>query len=273
MKIAYSGIEGAFAHIVAKRIFPDDEPVSFPNFRETYDSVVAGDCEYAVMPIDNSYSGEVNEVMDLLFEGDLYINALYSLPVIQNLLGVEGSTVDSVKKVVSHPKALEQCDRYIRSKGYEIIQASNTARAARQVARQNDVGIAAIASIETAEIYGLKVLDESINESDENTTRFVILSRSRGCIGTYEEDESFIILFTVDNRSGALLEPLQTIAKYDFNMKVLHSRPLKHQNWQYYFYVEIEGRTDSDKCIMMRRELEYVCSLVKVLGPERSIAK
>lgn len=268
MKIAYSGIEGAFAHIVARRVFPDDEPVSFSSFKETYDAVASGKCDYAVMPIDNSYSGEVTEVMDLIFEGDLYINAMYSLPVIQNLLGVPGSTKGSVKKVVSHPKALEQCDEYIRSKGYEMIQASNTARAAREVARRNDPAIAAIASIETADIYGLTVLDERINESDDNTTRFVILSAKRGCIGRFEEDESFIMLFTVDNKAGALLSPLQTIARYDFNMKVLHSRPLKNKQWQYYFYVEIEGNINSEKGRGMTKELEDVCSLIKISGPD-----
>lgn len=267
MKIAYSGIEGAFAHIVAKKIFPDDEPVSFSSFKETYEAVSSGKCDYAVMPIDNSYSGEVTEVMDLIFEGDLYINAMYSLPVIQNLLGVPGSSADSVKKVVSHPKALEQCDEYIRSKGYEVIQASNTARAAREVARRNDPSIAAIASKETAQIYGLEVLCEQINESDDNTTRFVILSANRGCIGKFEKDESFIMLFTVDNRAGALLAPLQTIAGYDFNMKVLHSRPLKNKQWQYYFYVEIEGDINSEKGRGMKRDLSDVCSLIKIPGP------
>ena len=138
MKIAYSGIEGAFAHTVAARIFPDDTPVSFSNFKETYEAVVTSACDMAVLPIDNSYSGEVTGVMDLLFEGPLYINALYSLPVTQNLLGVPGASASDIRKVVSHQKALEQCDEYIRERGYEEIQATNTARAAKEVAKLND---------------------------------------------------------------------------------------------------------------------------------------
>jgi len=266
-KIAYSGIEGAFAHIVATKIFPEDETVSFTNFKDTYEAVVSGKCDYAVLPIDNSYSGEVTEVMDLLFEGGLYVNALYSLPVTQNLLGVAGSSKECIKKVVSHQKALEQCDEYIRSNGYETVGASNTAIAAREVAKLNDTSIAAIASIETAEIYGLSVIEEQINESDDNTTRFVVLSRSKGRIGLFEKDESFIMLFTVDNSAGALLGPLQTIAKHDFNMKVLHSRPLKKHKWQYYFYVEIEGDPDTEAGHNMETELKDVCSYIKILGP------
>ena len=268
MNIAYSGIEGAFAHTVARRIFPDDTPVPFSNFKETYEAVEAGACDMAVLPIDNSYSGEVTEVMDLLFEGTLFVNALYSLPVTQNLLGVKGATLSDIKKVVSHPKALEQCDEYIRKNGYEMIQASNTARGAKEVAKLADKSVAAIASIETAGIYGLNVLDERINESDDNTTRFVVVSRSPGRIGLYEKQASFIMMFTVSDSAGALLKPLQVIAEYDFNMKVLHSRPLKRHRWEYYFYVEIEGDHDTPEGIRMKQELKDVTSFVKILGPD-----
>ncbi len=267
-RIAYSGIKGAFAYTVARRIFPEEEHVSCGNFREAYDAVVRGDCDYAVIPIDNSYSGEVPEVMDLLFEGDLYINALYSLPIVQNLLGTQDSTLDSVKTVVSHPKALEQCDEYIRRHGFLVEQSSNTARAARDVAELADPGVAAIAGEETAELYGLKVLDRKINESDDNTTRFAILSKKRGYLKTVPQEESFIMIFTVENVAGALLCPLQIIARFHINMKVLHSRPIKSHKWQYYFYIEGEGRPDTPAGQSMVRALREVCSLVKVLGPE-----
>ena len=266
-RIAYSGIEGAFAHIVSRKLFPDELYVSYGNFRETYDAVVSGDCDVAVLPIENSYSGEVNDVMDLLFEGELYINAIYSLPIVQNLLGVRGSRIEDIKKVVSQPKALEQCDEYLRKKGYAVIQSANTAVAAREVARMQDMSVAAIASMETAAIYGLKVLDEQINERDDNTTRFVVVSRDKGSIKRCEDKKSFVAVFTVEDGAGALLGPLQVIAKYDYNMKVLHSRPLKHHKWQYYFYVEIEGNIVCEKGDAMVQELKKACSHVKILGP------
>ena len=267
-RIAYCGIEGAFAHIVTKRLFPKEKAVSFSNFRETYDAALCGDCDFAVLPIDNSYSGEVTAVMDLLFEGDLHVNAMYSLPVTQNLLGIPGSRKEDIRRVVSHPKALEQCDEYIRKAGYEVVQATNTAVAAKETAERKDIGTAAIASIETARIYGLEVLDEKINESDDNTTRFVVLSKNKGHLNEKERDNGFIVLFTVDNSSGALLGPLQIIADHEYNMRVLHSRPLKHHQWQYYFYVEIEGDYDTNRGHAMRKELEKACSYVKVLGPK-----
>ncbi len=267
LKIAYSGIEGAFAHIVARRLFPEEGFFSYKSFRKTYEAVESGECDMAVLPIENSYSGEVNDVMDMLFEGKLYVNALYGLPVVQNLLGVRGSRIQDIKKVISQPKALEQCDEYIRSKGFEALQATNTAVAAKQVAQMEDMSVAAIASIETAAIYGLKVLDEQINERDDNTTRFVVMSRNKGCVDIPGQDKSFITVFTVDNVAGALLVPLQIIADYGYNMKVLHSRPLKSHKWQYYFYVEIEGDVTSEMGQKMMSELESACSFAKALGP------
>lgn len=267
MKIAYSGIEGAFAYISAKHIFPNDELVSYANFKEAYDAVVFDRCDYAVIPIDNSYSGEVTPVMDLLFYGDLFINGLYSLKVVQNLLGVKGSRISDITKVISQPKALEQCDEYIKRHGFEMIQSDNTARAAKEVSELNDIHTAAIASIETAPLYGLSVLEEHINESDDNTTRFVVLSKKDGHVENTDEAQTCIMIFTVENISGALVKALNIIGEYGFNMRVLHSRPIKDFVWQYYFYVEIEGRINSEKGNKMVSDLNKICSVLKVLGP------
>lgn len=267
MKIAYSGIEGAFAYISAKHIFPNEELVSYAGFKEAYDAVVFDKCDYAVIPIDNSYSGEVTPVMDLLFYGDLYIDGIYSLKVVQNLLGVKGSTITDITRVISQTKALEQCDEYIKRHGFEIVQSDNTARAAKEVSELNDIHTAAIASIETAPLYGLSVLEEHINESDDNTTRFVVLSKNQGCVDNADEVESFIMIFTVENISGALVKALSIIGEYGFNMRVVHSRPVKDGVWKYYFYVETEGRVNSAKGEKMVKDLEKVCSVLKVLGP------
>ncbi len=267
LKIAYTGIEGAFAHIVARKLFPGEAFYSFGSFKKAYEAVENEECDMAVLPIENSYSGEVNDVMDLLFEGRLYVNALYALPVVQNLLGIRGSRIQDIKKVVSQPKALEQCDEYIRSRGYEVVQATNTAVAARQVAQMEDISVAAIASIETAAIYGLKVLDEQINERDDNTTRFVVVSRDCGHIDIPGQEKSFIVLFTVNNTAGSLLVPLQIIADNGYNMKVLHSRPLKSRRWEYYFYVEIEGDVTDPRGQNMMSRLEEVCPFARALGP------
>lgn len=175
-RIAYCGVEGAFAHIVAKKLFPDDIYVSFASFKEAYDAVVSGECERAVLPVENSYAGKVKDVVNLLDTGKLSVEGTYSFPIVQNLLGIRGSRLSDIKTVISHPKALEQCDNYIKRRGYRVTESSNTAVAAKEVLDKQDMSFAAIASLETAARYGLKVLEEKINERDDNTTTFAVVS-------------------------------------------------------------------------------------------------
>ena len=176
-KIAYSGTEGAFAHVAARRLFPDELHVACKNFREAYDAVEKGECDLAVLPVRNSYAGEVKEVNDMLAEGGLVVKEEYDLPIVQNLLGIRGSRISDIKTVISQHKALEQCDGYIREHGYNVIESVNTAVAAKEIIAGSDMSVAAIASLETAAIYGLKVLDEKINETDDNITTFAVVSR------------------------------------------------------------------------------------------------
>lgn len=179
-RVAYSGIEGAFAHVAARKLFPDGLHVSYGDFTKTYEAVVNGECDLAVLPVRNSIAGEVAEVQDLLATGRLFVSEEIDLPIVQNLLGVRGSRIGDIKKVVSQQKAIEQCSNYIAAKGYEIMTAVNTAVAAREVTRKQDLSVAAIASMEVAALYGLKVLDEHINDRDDNITSFVALSRKEG---------------------------------------------------------------------------------------------
>ena len=150
LKVAYSGVEGAFAHIAAGRIFPDGNRISHSDFKAAYDAVVKGECDVAVLPIENSYAGEVGQTIDLIFSGELYINGIYELEIHQNLLGIPGATVDDIKKVISHPQALSQCHDYIKLRGYRAEESTNTALAAKMVADENDKTLGAIASVETA---------------------------------------------------------------------------------------------------------------------------
>ena len=273
MKIAYSGIEGAFANIAAKRIFPQEELISFGDFRSAYEAVEKGDSEYAVLPIEHSYAGEVGQVTDLMFQGSLFVNGVYALNVKQNLLGVEGASLASVKKVVSHPQALEQSADFISSHGYESEEAVNTARAARQVAELGDRSLAAIASEDTASLYGLKILAEGVNGYEDNSTRFAILSRNedaRVTVGAAEKSDeknaTIILMFAVKNEAGALVKVLNKLGEFGYNMSVIHSRPLKGLAWTYYFYIEAEGEYGTEAYRQMLLEIEYRCSKLKVLG-------
>ena len=263
LKIAYSGVEGAFAHIAAGRIFPKGNRVSFRDFKAAYDSVVSGESDVAVLPIENSYAGEVGQTIDLIFSGTLFINGIYELEIRQNLLGVPGATVEDIKKVISHPQALSQCHDYVELKKLETEEANNTALAAKSVAEANDKSLGAIASVETAEIYGLEVLATDINKSGENTTRFAVLSRVHARTTSFSNS---VLMFTVKHEAGSLAKAISIIGKYGYNMTTLRSRPLKKHSWQYYFYIEIDGLTDTVEGKQMIDDLSKVCDQLKVVG-------
>ena len=263
LKVAYSGTEGAFAHIAAGRIFPDSNRISFSNFKAAYNAVVNGEADVAVLPIENSYAGEVGQTIDLIFSGGLYINGIYELEIHQNLLGVPGATIDDIRTVTSHPQALGQCHDYIKQRGFSAEEANNTAVAARTVAEKNDKSLGAIASAETAEIYGLKIIEANINKSGENTTRFAVLSKVGAVTPTFT---SSVLMFTVKNEAGSLANAISVIGKYGYNMTALRSRPLKKHSWQYYFYIEIDGTTDNEEGRRMIEELSKICDKLKIAG-------
>ena len=266
MKVAYSGTEGAFAHIASHKLFPDAEKLAYGDFKAAYDAVVSGDCDAAVLPLENSYAGEVGQVTDLMFSGPLYVNHIMPLSITHDLLAVEGATMDSVKTVVSHPQALAQCDDFIRAHGYAQLPYTNTALAAQYVAELNDPSVAAIASGDSAARYGLKPLAEGINHSQVNTTRFAVFSKSENRNVGRQHGAHFILVFTVRNEAGSLAQALNIIGARGFNMRTLRSRPMGELLWQYYFYVEAEGNIHSDEGQALLKELAVCCDKIKCVG-------
>ena len=271
-QVAYCGTEGAFAYIAADHVFPGCTKVAYPSFAEAYKAVVSGECDSVVLPVENSFAGDVGSVMDLMFSGDLVVTAMYDLPVVHDLLGTPDATIEDITTVVSHPQALSQCSGFIKSKGLRETQFSNTALAAKQVADNKDKTVAAIASGETAELFGLKILASRINESDTNTTHFAVLSRSKDDTPPQNIDGRFTLMFTVRNEAGSLARAVNIIGTHGFNMRTLRSRPMKDLLWEYYFYVECEGIISSPDGMRCLRELEVCCSKLKVLGEYKMIA-
>ncbi len=264
MKVAYSGVEGAFANIVAERIFPDAMCIGYNDFKAAYNAVEKGECDCVLLPIENSHNGDVGNVLDLAFFGSLYINGVYESDIVQNLLAVKGATLESIKKVISHPQALGQCASFIEKCGFETESAVNTAVAAKNVASSGRLDIAAIGSVEAAEKFGLVNLSSHINESNSNTTRFAVFSRSKR--NPSKNDNRFIMMFTVKNAAGSLGKAISVIGEHGFNLMALKSRPTKELIWDYFFYVEGEGNINSEQGQKMLKDLEASCSHLKVVG-------
>ena len=265
VRIAYSGVAGAFAAIASEKLFPEATLVPCRDFESAYRAVETGECELAVLPIENSHAGEVGEVLDLTYRGSLTITGVYDLSIRHHLLALEGATPADIKTVISHPQALDQCAAYIKEKGYAAERAVNTAVAAQTVVEKGDKSIAAIASRSTASLYGLTVLDHDVNESATNTTRFAVYSRVENQAGN-KKDRVFVLLFTVSNIAGALAKAVNVISAYGFNMRVLRSRPVKDKPFAYYFYAEAEGDERSENGKAMLRALSACCENLKLAG-------
>ena len=263
MRVAYSGTEGAFAHIATGKLFPSAEKIGFPDFESAYRAVENGECDAVVLPVENSTNGEVGQVMDLMFSGGLFVNRMLDLPVTQDLLVKPGTTVEEIRTVISHPQALGQCAARIREMGWRTEEYPNTALAAKFVASTNDRTVAAIASAEAAEQFGLSVSERNLNASRSNTTRFAVFTRAEN---TQTPGTCSALMFTVRNEAGALARAIDVIGHYGFNMRTLRSRPMKELLWQYYFYVEAEGDLHSPDGQNMLRALAVFCDKLKPVG-------
>lgn len=268
MRIAYSGIEGAYAHIASKKMFPNAIYVAYKSFEEAYFATQNGECDVSVLPIENSYAGDVETVMDLLFTGNLYANQICNLEIDHCLVANKGATLSSIKAVASHPQALAQCKEYIDANGYEAQSFANTALAAKMVKESARIDICAIASEETAKILNLEILQRRINTSRTNTTKFIALSRAYNRLDSSKRkmNEHFMLVFTVKNEAGSLAKTIDIIGSHGFNMINLHSRPMKELLWNYYFFVEADGNLQTEEGEKMLKELEQNCDRLKVVG-------
>ena len=267
IKVAYSGVEGAFAHGACKKMFPNANYFAYGDFSKAYKAVENGECDVCVLPLENSYAGDVGLVMDLMFSGSLYVNQIYDLEVVHCLLGKKGSKKEDIKTVISHPQALSQCQEYISRNNLKTLEAQNTAIAAKLVCNGDDNSLGAIASEVNSELYNLDILETKINTSSNNTTRFGAFTKAQNLellnnqMGVYT-----ILVFTVKNEAGALAKTLNIIGSYGYNMRTLRSRPMKDLIWNYYFYVELDGSIRTEDGKDMLNALKVFCDKLKVVG-------
>jgi chorismate mutase/prephenate dehydratase len=268
VKVAYSGVPGAFAHIAALRLFPGAQPQAYPDFAAAYRACEAGECDVAVLPFENSSAGEVAAVTDLMFNGSLYVNQVIEIEAEQNLLGLPGADKSQIRTVYSHPQALSQCADWLREHGLECREFPNTALAAQAVAEKGDPACAAIGAAEAAALYGLEVLEARINTVRTNTTRFAAFTRMLrlDTENKRKMGKHFILMYTVKNEAGALAQTLNIIGAHNYNMCNLRSRPMKELLWNYYFYVELDGDVATEEGESMLRELAPLCDRLKLVG-------
>ncbi len=261
-RAAYQGVEGAFAHVALKALFPHAEAVSYPTWDDVFNAVSCGDANWGVVPFENSHAGDVSAVLDLCYNHpELWVVDMYDLPVRQNLLVLPGTPLSEVRQVYSHQQAISQSDTFLKQFGLRAGVMPNTAMAAKYVAETGDRSIAAIASVETAALYGLEVLVPDINTDGDNTTRFIVISREKPTRGN-----RLLMLYTVGNQPGSLAAVTKQIADAGFNMECIKSRPLPHVPFEYYFYSELVGDPAAAENTALIEQLEKLCHTVRILG-------
>lgn len=238
-KIAYQGLPGAYGHIAAVSFFGEDADIHHvDSFEDLVKEIQEGKADYSVIPIENSTAGAVSDNFDLLAKYDNYIVAEISIPINHCLLGTEDAELDDIVTVYAHPQALAQSDEYLKELGVGTIDYVNNAVAAKKIADDKDKSQAAIASELAGKLYGLKVLKEGINNSKDNATRFVIMSRKPVFL---KNSKKITIAFELPHTSGSLYNILGNFFYNNVNLNMLVSRPMPGHPWEYRFYADLEG--------------------------------
>ena len=257
------GVDGSFSSIAARRMFQNGELHFTEQFADVFRSVADGEADYGVIPIENSWAGSVHESFDLMMKHRLRIACAVELPVHHCLVGVKGAQIPAIRQVLSHPQGLAQCGDYIAAHGFEAVSCSNTATAAMDAARQGDLSVAAIASEETAALYGLEVLERDIQSSSENVTRIIAISRD---LKIADHADRISLIFTVPNVTGSLYRLLARFALCGLNLTKLESRPTKDRNFDYYFYLDFTGSVEQEHTMDLLCALEEELPVFRFLG-------
>ena len=266
LKIAYQGEAGANSHIACLEAYPGSEPMACGTFEDAFQAVAEGEAELAMIPIDNSVAGRVADIHHLLPRSNLYIIGEHFLPVHHQLMIVPEAEASAIRTVHSHVHALGQCRKVIRELRLKPVVAADTAGAARELSQSRDVSRAAIASRLAAEIYGLRIIRENIEDESHNTTRFVVLSATPQDAEPEDVPVITSFVFRVRNVPAALYKAMGGFATNGVNMTKLESYQIEGQFSATQFYADIEGHPSERHVRLAMEELEFFTSYLRVLG-------
>ena len=262
MRLAYQGEPGAYSEAAALQYGGADvETLPCKSFDEVFDAVVERRATHGVVPLENSIGGTIHRNYDLLLDHDLPITGEVELDVVHCLQALPGTKLGDVTTVYSHPQALAQCERYLKDLGVTVEAVYDTAGGAKLVAEQQQPGAAALASRRAAEVFGLEVIQEAVQDFEYNITRFAIFGGASA-----EDANKTTIVFALPSTPGALFKALSVFALRDINLTKLESRPMRGSPWEYLFYVEVEARRDDLACARALMHLAEFARWSRVLG-------
>jgi prephenate dehydratase len=264
-KVAFQGERGAYSELAVIQFFPNSTPIPARSFQEVIETLLSGLSDYAVVPIENSIEGSVNEVYDLLLQSHLFVIGETYQRIHHCLIAIKGTDRGSLKEVYSHPQALAQCRHYLNEKKLDPVPVYDTAGAVKMIKLGHNKSAAAIGSKRAAEIYGMEILDVGIEDSKNNFTRFYILSRDPTDTKPSGNDGTSII-FSVKHAPGSLVNILSEFARREINLTKIESRPTKKTPWEYNFFTDFEGHVLDARIRDVLRVIEPKTAFVKILG-------
>lgn len=251
--VACQGIEGAYSQIACDKLLPLSQIMYFGRFEGVFRAVEAGMCRYGILPIENSSAGSVTEVYDLMEKYNCKIVRSLKLKVEHCLLAKPGVSLRDVKEVVAHEQALDQCGDFLKSSGVKITVFSNNAAAAKYVSESQRTDLAAIASVNCADLYGLRVLSDHIANSDHNYTRFICISKT---MEIYEGADRITFVTSASHRPGSLYSLIAKFATRGLNISKLESRPIPGKDFEFRFYFDVEASVKSKDTQTVLSQLE-----------------
>ena len=272
IRIGYQGVKGSFSEEAMIKYFGENhENNNYEEFEDVFSALKNDEIDYGILPIENSYTGAITSVYDLLVKYGLYIVGEECIKIDQNLIGIKGTKINDIKEVYSHPQGFEQSKEFLSNySNLKLIPFHNTAISAKYISELNDKSKAAIASLRAAKIYDLDIIQKEINDKDDNHTKFIIVGRK---LESSKDCNKITVVFSLDDKSGTLYNLLRHFAENNINMIKIESRPSKNEPWQYLLYVDFEGNIENEDVKKAIRLIEENSEYFKLLGSYKKVNK
>ena len=262
--VACQGVEGANSQVACDRLLPRGNIVYVKTFQAVVSAVESGLCKFGVLPIETSSNGSVRAVYELLQDHNLTIVRSTRLCIRHELLALPGVKMGDITEIYSHEQAIGQCSKFLNSlNGVRVIPCDNTAAAAKMVAERGDRHVAAISSHPCAALYGLETVSDEIQDSDNNYTRFICVTKDPVI---YAGASRISLIIACDNKPGALYDILSKLAALGINMTKLESCPVTGRNFEFIFFLELEASVQEPGVLAMLEEMERSCAKFQFLG-------
>ena len=262
--VACQGVEGAYSQIACEKIFKSPFIMYFKSFEGVFNAIDQGLCQYGILPLENSTAGSVKKVYDLMIDHNFSIVRTFRLKIDHNLLANPGATKETIREIYTHEQAIGQCSEFLKTMpNVKIIPVENTAVAAKMVSESGSLEVAALSSRSCAELYSLTNLAASVQDRDNNRTRFICISKK---LEVYPGADKTSIMMVLPHRPGSLYRVLARLYTLGINVTKLESRPIPDRDFEFMFYFDLETSIYSDEFIQLMCELDELCEEFKYLG-------